>query len=83
MRIYSEKELKLAPRWFTGAQWKDGTAEIELQREYDEAVKLFKRSKVKRDDRLDMAQRFSHAISETDNKGLSPAQACRKLMGKF
>jgi len=42
-RIYSEKELNLQPRWFTGQEWKNGTAERELKREYFERIKEIER----------------------------------------
>jgi len=35
---FSDQTLNLRPRWFTRAQWADGSAEQELRREYREAV---------------------------------------------
>jgi hypothetical protein len=35
---FSDHDLGLKPRWFTGKEWADGTAERELIREYKEAL---------------------------------------------
>jgi hypothetical protein len=36
---YSEKQLGLEPRWFTGKQWESGVAQIELVSEYKQRTK--------------------------------------------
>jgi hypothetical protein len=46
--VSSDKELNLEPRWFTGEEWANGTAERELQREYWKAIDARKRSKTRR-----------------------------------
>lgn len=33
-RMMSDGELEIQPRWFTGQQWANGTAELESVREY-------------------------------------------------
>ncbi len=38
MRMYSEIELQIQPRWFTGAQWTNGTAQRELIAEHYAAI---------------------------------------------
>jgi hypothetical protein len=40
---FSDFELGLQPRWFTGKEWEDGTAERESIREYKEATERLKR----------------------------------------
>lgn len=42
----NEKELMLEPRWFTGQEWADGTAQHELKREFIAAVKSYNKVKV-------------------------------------
>lgn len=49
--VPSDKELNLEPRWFTGEEWANGTAERELRQEYYEAVEARKRSKARREGR--------------------------------
>lgn len=34
----SDYQLDLKPRWFTGKEWKDGTAIRELKQEYEDAL---------------------------------------------
>ena len=34
----SDYELGLEPRWFTGKEWANGTAQHELKREYEDAI---------------------------------------------
>jgi hypothetical protein len=36
---FSEQRLKILPRWFTGTEWANGTAESELQAEYEVACR--------------------------------------------
>lgn len=36
--MYSEERLNLSPRWFSGSEWSDGTAEYQLGVEYEMAV---------------------------------------------
>jgi hypothetical protein len=47
----NEKELMLEPRWFTGQEWADGTAQHELKREFIAAVKSYNKVKVIRKSR--------------------------------
>lgn len=44
---FSETDLQLPARWFTGKEWADGTAERELKREYNAAVEARKRAVAK------------------------------------
>lgn len=39
MRTFPEYELDVPPLWFTGKEWKDGTAEMLLQEQYDQAIR--------------------------------------------
>ncbi len=41
--MYSERELGILPRWFSGAEWADGSAELVSKHEYREAVKRVKK----------------------------------------
>jgi hypothetical protein len=40
----SDSKLGLKPRWFTGQQWADGTAQEELRREFKQAFHDFRRA---------------------------------------
>jgi len=75
--MYSDAKLNLAPRWFTGSQWKDGTAERELQREYREATDALHRSRAHRHDDAEMKKRFREVA------GLPPLMAAKRLMGRY
>ena len=39
MPVYSEVTLGLRPRWFTGKEWANGTAQRELTFEYKKATR--------------------------------------------
>jgi hypothetical protein len=86
--MFSEKELNLPPRWFTGGEWANGTAQCALLIEYREAerraAKERKKARAHRDDRPSLEKRFEMLTTgEVDNKGLSPMQACRILQQKL
>jgi hypothetical protein len=61
--MFSEGRLKLIPKWFTGAEWADGTAERELKLEYkqaqsrEQAIENAKSSRQKRQERAERAKR--------------------------
>lgn len=38
-RLYSERELALPDLWWTGEEWRNGTAQRGEKQRYDEAVK--------------------------------------------
>jgi len=40
----SDRQLGIEPRWFTGKEWADGTAEKECNREFDERFAEFKKT---------------------------------------
>jgi len=40
MKLYSDRELGIEPRWFTGKQWSEGIAQAELRRDYKARVLL-------------------------------------------
>lgn len=40
----SDSQLGLEPRWFTGKEWADGTAEREINREFNEKFAEFKKT---------------------------------------
>lgn len=46
-KMYSDNTLGLNPRWFTGREWADGTAQRELKREYREAIERAKKDDAK------------------------------------
>ena len=74
--MFSDRELNLKPRWFTGEEWANGTAERESRQEYYEAVEAKKRSNARRDDRPQIEDRFRNVA------GLPPSLACKRLMGR-
>jgi hypothetical protein len=39
---YSDNQLKLTPKWFTGKEWNNGIAQEYCRREYKERTKRFK-----------------------------------------
>jgi hypothetical protein len=83
MRIFSEVELNLPPKWFTGAEWADGTAQHFHRQEYKEATlkaeRFRKGAHAHRDDKKAQRRDFERLAFE-DNKGLSPIEICRRAM---
>lgn len=76
MRRYSDAELAIPSRWFTGKQWADGTAEREFKKEYHQTVHEQRRkepNKSKRQLRWERNNQyfegwFAHSLSEDDKE---------------
>lgn len=83
---FSDKTLNLEPRWFTGEEWRNGTAERELVQEYRQATQTLhdaemrkpKAQRVKERRDRQFAKWFSGSLKFEDNKGLSPMQICQR-----
>lgn len=96
--IFSEVRLGLTPKWFTGKEWADGTAERELRQEYklackrEQAKEDAKTPQEKAADRRAMKEKrfqnwFTYSLKAeprkfADNQGLSPMQIVRSAMKK-
>lgn len=83
-RQYSEVELGLKPRWFTGKEWTDGTAQRILRDEYFAAVEACNKGKRKPEPKpvRETAAIKPIDLSDIDNKGLSPIQMVQRMMRK-
>lgn len=79
MRIFSEVELMLPSKWFTGAEWANGTAQRFHREEYRKAST--DAAKRPREPRVRHVKTFERLRFE-DNKGLSPMEICQRAMRK-
>jgi hypothetical protein len=86
MRIYSEVELNLPPKWFTGKEWDDGTAECFHQQEYKAATEKahsLRKQAHSHKSAHKLQQKNFERLAFDDNKGLSPMEICRRAMRKL
>jgi hypothetical protein len=79
--VYSEVELNLPTKWFTGSEWSDGTAQRWHREQYKTATEKAEKSHRQRarGESKSKPRDYVRPVFE-DNKGLSPMEICRRAM---